>query len=191
MVPALALVLAGCGSTSPVSGPTAHSSPTPIATQPPTIPATIATSPTSSPSPTLGATAPTGAPTTTAPAGKTLDLSAQSFAAFTSPSGTIGCVMYDGPSVSCQVENAVWKVQKPSNCDGAYGDEASLSRNRAALACHTDTDFVGDAKTQPVLPSGTTAVFRGLQCASATTGVTCRNATGHGFTVARTSYRLF
>lgn len=109
-----------------------------------------------------------------------------------SPSGNIACLFENDtghrPSVRCDVNGATWHVKTPRTCPGAYGDSVTLAR-RPILTCHTDTVF--DPSRSRTLPYGVTATFGDLTCRSARTGITCTNTRGHGFTVARTSYRMF
>lgn len=175
LVAGLALMTGGCSGSSPA--PTA-SSPVHTGTTPSVTP---------SATPTGAASSPTGPPQLT----PTLDLSAYAFAGVKSPSGHIGCLFQNSPaSVRCDVNNAHWNVATPANCHLAYGDSAGVGQGTADLGCHGDT-VIGSVPRQPVLPYGQTVRYKDLLCTSATTGMTCRNPAGHGFTVARDSYRLF
>jgi len=152
---------------------------------PPTRPAAtaIASSPqtTTPPSPDVANTQDPGA----------LDLGKYSVAGFRSPSGHIGCLFTTLPKtyVRCDVNDAAWHITTPATCHLAYGDSVDLTTT-AGLGCHGDT-VIGAVPHQPTLAYGRTVRYHGITCSSAETGVTCRNQAGHGFVVARQTYRLF
>ena len=52
--------------------------------------------------------------------------------------------------------------------------------------------IMGNAATElPTLAYGRTWSWHGFRCNSATTGLTCRNTSGHGFFLSRESQRVF
>ncbi|RZT85482.1 serine/threonine protein kinase [Pseudonocardia sediminis] len=115
---------------------------------------------------------------------------------FRSPTGNISCLIGSesgggGDGVRCDVTERTWQVPPaPADCPLAYGTGVALAGSGAAtLTCVGDT--VADPSL-PVLDYGR-AIRRGdVVCASREDGVACRNgSTRHGFTVARTSYRLY
>ncbi len=190
----LALTATACGGSTPTS-----SAPTtpPATSAPATMPATQA--PSAQPSPTQATVTPTQAPAsaTTAPSatapaapGSSVDLTAKSLTGIQSPSGHIACLLTDDPvAARCDVQNAHWSAPKPARCTMAYGDSAEVGTRKADLTCHSDTVF--GAPDLVTLPYGQSAKYHDLYCTSRTTGITCWNALGHGFTVSRESYKLF
>jgi hypothetical protein len=113
---------------------------------------------------------------------------------FRSPTGNIHCQFFatDGDAVvRCdlrQVSNR--SFARPRSCDLDFGQafEISARGGRGTPLCYGDT--VQD-NGLPVLPYGQTWQRAGLTCLSEQSGVTCRNARGHGFTVARAAQRVF
>ena len=61
-------------------------------------------------------------------------------------------------------------------------------RGKSYLVCAGDT--VRDPGN-PVLGYGEAVSFGGISCVSAKTGITCTNAAGHGFSVAKAKQKLF
>jgi hypothetical protein len=113
---------------------------------------------------------------------------------FRSPTGNIHCQYFaiDGDAViRCDLRQVSTRsFPRPRNCDLDFGQAFEISgrATRGAPLCHGDT--VQDERL-PVLPYGQTWQRAGLTCLSEQSGVTCRNARGHGFTVARAAQRVF
>jgi hypothetical protein len=113
---------------------------------------------------------------------------------FRSPTGNIHCQFFaiDGDAViRCdlrQVSNR--SLPRPRDCDLDFGQAFEISgrATRGAPLCYGDT--VQD-NGLPVLPYGQTWQRAGLTCLSEQTGVSCRNARGHGFTLSRAAQRVF
>lgn len=193
---AIALLATGCGGTQDTAQ---HPSQAPLlpggsASSPATSPTTAASTAPPSASPTPSASSPSASagastPATSAPSA-TIDLSARSLTGITSPSGHIACLLTDDPAaVRCDVQGAHWNVRTPVNCQLAYGDSAEVGAGRANLSCHGDTVFgIPGAVT---VPYGHSARYHDIVCASASNGITCSNAAGHGFMVSREAYGLF
>ena len=88
----------------------------------------------------------------------------------------------------CDLAHADWHVATPANCHLAYGDSVFMDKAKARLTCHGDTVF--GAPHQVTLAYGQSARFHDILCTSQTTGVTCTDAAGHGFTVSRETYKV-
>jgi hypothetical protein len=100
--------------------------------------------------------------------------------AFRSPSGAIGCVYYRDPDTPASVR-----------CDVAgAGDHAWTVANAGRARRIHVTDSALDQQA-PVLAYGKTRHFGKIDCTSRPSGMTCRNAARHGFTVARQHQKLF
>jgi Family of unknown function (DUF6636) len=117
---------------------------------------------------------------------------------FSTPSKNIGC-MYAHFSASagspattdlrCDIGSGLRpKPAKPRGCDLDYGDSYSMGKTgRAVVVCHGDTAL--GSKT--ILAYGSTWRHGGFTCVSRTSGLTCRNLSGHGFFLSREhSYRF-
>lgn len=113
---------------------------------------------------------------------------------FRSPSGNIHCQYFaiDGDAtIRCdlrQISNR--PAPRPRDCDLEWGKAFEISgrAGRGSLICHGDT--VQDPRL-PVLAYGQSWQRAGLTCLSEETGVSCRNARGHGFTLSRAAQRVF
>ena len=113
---------------------------------------------------------------------------------FRSPTGNIHCqfsAMDGGASIRCdlrQVSNR--SFPRPRNCDLEWGQafEIAARATRGTPLCYGDT---AQDDRLPVLPYGQTWQRSGLTCISEQTGVSCRNARGHGFTLARAAQSVF
>jgi hypothetical protein len=111
---------------------------------------------------------------------------------FQSPSGNIGCVLLDG-NARCDIAKRSWKPPpRPPGCSDEVDFGQGLQVNRddesGNFVCAGDTTLNPEA---PKLAYGSTDRFGGLFCESATAGVTCENAGGHGFFISIQSYRTF
>ena len=112
---------------------------------------------------------------------------------FRSPSGNINCVLATGDyaAVRCDIAQFTPSFnRRPDGCDLDWGDsfEITLTGRTGVLGCHGDTVITPDAFTleyDDALESG------GFSCISRTTGMTCTNPRGHGFTVSKAAQRLF
>lgn len=112
---------------------------------------------------------------------------------FQSPSGNIGCIG-DARSVRCDIRHtSATPPKRPKNCTLEWGDAFEVDRtHRGHGVCHGDTALPAPNEHRPVLQYGRSIRLGAkLTCTSLTTGMTCRNAAGHGFTLSRTVIRLF
>ena len=114
------------------------------------------------------------------------------FAIFRTPGGNIGCAYarFEGesPTLRCDIRSGlVPKPPRPKSCDldWAYGYEMSVT-GRAHTFCAGDTALNPRAS---VLAYGRTFRRGGFTCTSRTTGLTCRNLSGHGFLLSRARSR--
>ncbi len=110
---------------------------------------------------------------------------------FQSPSGNIGCVMFEG-GARCDIRRRDWSPPpRPSSCPAEvdYGQGLEVSRRgRAGFVCAGDTALDPAAAK---LAYGTASRLGGAECASRTAGLTCVNRAGHGFFVSIQAYRVF
>ncbi len=118
---------------------------------------------------------------------------------FHSPSGNIRCLLGPGRVLRCDIGRADYAAALQARCirpDGAgvdwHGFELPAAR-RAAVTC--SGGILYDPATQrpgyASLPYGKTWRRGPFACASRLTGVTCRNAAGHGLFVSRQSWRAW
>jgi hypothetical protein len=110
---------------------------------------------------------------------------------FRTPSGNIGCVMFDG-GARCDIRKRDWKpLPRPASCSNVvdYGQGLQISHlGGASFVC------AGDTALEPGLASltyGTASRIGGSECISRSDGVTCVNQAGHGFFLSVQSYQVF
>jgi hypothetical protein len=110
---------------------------------------------------------------------------------FKTPSGNIGCEYSTGPDyLRCDIGSGLKpRPPQPQDCQEDYGDSVSMNKTgRPHYVCHGDTTRDPRAKA---VAYGTTITVGPFKCTSKITGLTCRNASGHGWFLSRQSYRLF
>lgn len=121
----------------------------------------------------------------TAPAAAAADLDS-----FTSPSGNIGCILYEG-YLRCDIAERDWSPPpRPADCPSftGYGQGIGMdAHGPATFVCAGDTTL----NIGPALGYGQTHSSDGFVCTSAPAGLRCTNADGHGFQLAREAYDLF
>jgi hypothetical protein len=110
---------------------------------------------------------------------------------FRTPSGNIGCVMFEG-GARCDIRKRDWApLPRPASCPRQvdYGQGLQVAhRGQATFVC------AGDTAVEPGLASlsyGTASRVGGSECISRSDGVTCVNQTGHGFFISVQSYQVF
>jgi hypothetical protein len=118
---------------------------------------------------------------------------AQDGAQFQTPSGNIHCVIYaEQPAgVRCDMVELVQSyTAPPPDCDLDYGTSFYVEADapKAGLSCHGDTIIL---PTMSVLAYGSQISVGGITCQSETSGLTCTNQTGAGFTLSRARQTLF
>ena len=118
------------------------------------------------------------------------------FIPFRTPSGNIGCYYASAsPGVPthlrCDIRSGLRpKPPRPRGCvDLEWGDSYEMAvTGRVHITCHGDTAIDPHAR---VLRYGTTWRRGGFTCTSKTSGLRCRNRSGHGFFLSRRhSYRF-
>ena len=121
--------------------------------------------------------------------------SAQPLLGAQAPSHNIFCLAspaQDGQpaEVRCDIQQTSTKPPKPpKSCPLSWGDAFVLDpTGPGRLFCHGDTT----ANPQdPVIAYGTQWRVYGFICTSQTTGLTCVNGQGHGFSLARAAQKVF
>jgi hypothetical protein len=118
---------------------------------------------------------------------------ADDYVAFQSPTGNIHCAIYTwngGAEARCDLRELTPSyTRRPAGCDLDWGNAFAVGASGpGVLACVGDT--VMD-RGNPVLPYGEAVSLGGISCVSAKTGMTCTNAAGSGFKVAKGSQKLF
>jgi hypothetical protein len=112
---------------------------------------------------------------------------------FQTPSGNIFCMIATGEAaeVRCDMLALMRSFrERPAECDLDWGDSFAVGAeaSQGTMVCHGDTVQTPDA---PVLDYGHSLELGGFRCTSETSGLTCVNAGGHGFTLSRAEQRLF
>ena len=112
---------------------------------------------------------------------------------FQSPTGNIGCmaIVREISEIRCDLRQLTPSfTRRPADCDLDWGDSFAIGANdrKGSLVCHGDTVFDQNAA---VLDYGLNAAFGPFTCTSAKTGMTCTNASGQGFSIARASQSVF
>jgi len=109
---------------------------------------------------------------------------AQGMDSFRSPSGNIACMHMDG-TLRCDLREVSNRLPRPpSDCDLEWGKafEMTASARHAGQICHGDTVLDPGA---PVLRYGASWQGGGFSCISSESGMSCRNARGAGWDLAR------
>ncbi len=121
---------------------------------------------------------------------------AQDAVGLQTPSHNIYCMLEpatdEAPAqLRCDLQQQTYRLPIPARqCDLSWGDSFAVEANSRSgyLVCHGDTTA---DPSLPVIPYGAVWSRDGFTCASAPTGLTCRNRLGHGFAISRGSQRLF
>ena len=110
---------------------------------------------------------------------------------FRTPSGNIGCAMYEG-GARCDIRKRDWKpLPRPAACSREVGYGQGLevpAGGEAGFVCAGDTALDPTASS---LAYGTASRVGGSECISRTDGITCVNRAGHGFFISIQSYQVF
>jgi hypothetical protein len=109
---------------------------------------------------------------------------------FRTPSGNIGCYYSTGPAfLRCDTAYDTSFTGKRSCPNGDYGRAFGMSpRGHARALCVGDTALNRQA---PAIAYGHSKRFGPYSCTSRTSGLTCHNRAGHGWTLSRQRQRLF
>jgi uncharacterized protein YecT (DUF1311 family) len=122
-----------------------------------------------------------------------------SLVGFRTPSNNIHCMIEEGPnrngrqlvSLRCDIaELATKPPPRPRGCDTEWG----LSFGIDAAAGVGQRICAGDTvrnENWPILGYGSTWQQKGFTCTSEQSGLTCFNSARHGFSLSRSSQRLF
>lgn len=118
---------------------------------------------------------------------------ADEYFGFQSPTGNIHCSMYTwsgSAEVRCDLRELTQSyTRRPAGCDLDWGSAFAVGASgEGQLVCAGDTMI---DRNNPVLPYGEAVSLGGISCVSAKTGMTCTNAAGHGFSVAKAKQRLY
>jgi hypothetical protein len=110
---------------------------------------------------------------------------------FRSPTGNIGCTMFDG-GARCDIRKRDWSPPpRPASCpkEVDFGQGLAVShQGEASFVCAGDTALDPSASA---LAYGTASEVGGTECISRSDGVTCVNQAGHGFFISIQSYQVF
>ena len=122
-------------------------------------------------------------------------------ATFKAPSGNINCIYLDydnKPEIRCDISQFTpsFKTVPPGTsnemitCTPAklHGFTVSPADAQGQAFCPTDAVIDPDSAA---LAYGQIFKRGGLMCTSETTGMTCMNAAGHGFSLSRASQKVF
>ena len=118
---------------------------------------------------------------------------ADDFIYFHTPSDNIHCVLMSGDfeGARCDMLALTQSFPKrPVDCDLDWGDafEIGATDRQGHVVCHGDTVISPDSME---LGYGASATLGEFTCTSQKTGMTCTNARGHGFSIARARQTVF
>ncbi|MFG1602429.1 DUF6636 domain-containing protein [Actinoplanes sp. NPDC049265] len=107
---------------------------------------------------------------------------------FTLPSKNIGCLV-TAESARCDITEKTWEPPaKPADCEQAWGNAVTVTAEGATVTCAGDT-VLGATE---ILGYGKAVQVGEFVCTSATAGIRCTHVpSGHGFTLARATYKTF
>ncbi|ADG74271.1 conserved hypothetical protein [Cellulomonas flavigena DSM 20109] len=105
--------------------------------------------------------------------------------AFASPTGNIACEM-SIEGVLCTIGSFTYAPPRVTGCEGQTGHVIGLDAEGFAFRC--EDDGVPQVTPTSELPYGSTASVGDYTCASGTDGITCTDATGVGFRLARAQW---
>lgn len=117
---------------------------------------------------------------------------AQDYLSFHSPSGNIHCAIITGDwaEARCDIFELTPSYRKrPADCDMEWGNSFAVgAQGGGYLPC------VGDTVADPggfVLDYGREVSLGAFTCTSLSTGMTCTNGMGHGFSVSKRGQEVF
>ena len=118
---------------------------------------------------------------------------ADEFIYFHTPSDNIHCLLMSGEfeGVRCDMLELTQSFpRRPVDCDLEWGDafEVGPADRQGHVVCHGDTVINPDSME---LGYGASATLGDFTCLSEKTGMTCQNARGHGFSIAKARQKLF
>ncbi|TQL00974.1 hypothetical protein [Cellulomonas sp. SLBN-39] len=106
--------------------------------------------------------------------------------AFALPSGNIACTMGAG-GVRCTIASYTYSPPTVPGCSGTVGHAVALDAEGFRFTCEDGTPGVASSDV-PVLEYGEQESVGGWTCGSGTDGVTCTDAEGVGFRLARAQW---
>ncbi len=125
-----------------------------------------------------------------------LAVAATALAGLVTPSGNIRCFVTPGPptALHCEIQASSYGASLQRGCLSRasvdwHGFELD-ARGRAAVTCSGGT-LAARPVAYRTVPYGTTWRAGPFACASAVSGLTCRNRAGHGLFLARERWRGF
>jgi hypothetical protein len=117
---------------------------------------------------------------------------------FRTPSNRIHCMFYtpegkaEPTGIACDIDQSVIKkpiLPRPKDCEYDWGQHFELGNDSdAGMGCVSD--WVG-SEDSPVLAYGNSIRRGKIVCTSESTGLTCRNANGHGFFLSKAAQKIF
>jgi hypothetical protein len=120
--------------------------------------------------------------------------SSTTYITFKTPSGNIGCAYSklagEKAGLRCEILSGLKpRPPKPKTCHAEWGRAVGMTpTGKASRFCISDTVIDPGAR---VLAYGKTWKRSGFSCTSRTTGLTCKNTSGHGWFMSRALSRLF
>lgn len=114
---------------------------------------------------------------------------------FATPSRNIECVVgegFEGSDIECTIFNRSQpaKVQELSSCPLNRGI-TFIMRNTGGVQGACTPVGAGPTGAQDVAEYNVEGKFGGFTCYSATSGLQCRNESGHGFHLSRANQQVF
>lgn len=113
---------------------------------------------------------------------------------FKMPSNNVYCMLespYNDNALRCDIRTVTNRQPPvPASCQFAWGKSFEITPNGSIGTRICVSDAVYDP-TYPTLAYGTQWNQGGFTCKSAESGLTCTNASGHGFTIAKEAQKLF
>ena len=112
---------------------------------------------------------------------------------FQSPSGNIVCVIEQQNIESVRCDLGVDRqsyTARPAACQGRWGRSFGVAETGMGFL-NCVTDLIRAPRDAVVLPYGVALDVDGIICRSETTGMTCTNRDGGGFSVRRAEQRIF
>lgn len=117
---------------------------------------------------------------------------ADDYIAFRSPTGNIHCAIMTGYTsiVRCDLDQLTPSYRnRPHDCEQDWGNAFEVGPGGGGyLPCHGDTVSDPSAFT---LGYGRSITLGPFTCTSRKTGMTCTNAQGHGFQIAKATQKVF
>jgi hypothetical protein len=107
---------------------------------------------------------------------------------FASPSGNITCVINDFVAACRIADYTPTYTNRPNSCEGEWGNYFFVVPSGEGKMGCISSEIDEPAAT---LPYGSSIDYTLLSCSSETTGITCTNTDGNGFSVRSAEQRIF